>query len=83
MWHVWGTREVNTGVLRGILSERDLFNVGLTEVSLNGLDWIYLAQEREARLVLVTAIWKLRIPSDGRNSSLAVEISAFKMESSQ
>jgi hypothetical protein len=48
------------------------------EVSWNGLDWIYLAQEREIWWVLVTAIWKLRVPSDGRNSCLAVEISAFQ-----
>jgi hypothetical protein len=30
MWHVWGAREVNTGVLGGKLRERDLFkNLGV------------------------------------------------------
>jgi hypothetical protein len=52
--------------------------VGLTEVTWNGLDWIYLAQERKTWWVLVTAIWKLRVPSDGTNSCLVVEISAFQ-----
>jgi len=37
-------------------------NVNLKEVGIGGVDWIELAQDRDRRQALVTAVMNLRVP---------------------
>jgi hypothetical protein len=70
MWHVWETGEVRTGFWLGDLREGghlehpygDNIEMDLQELERGGVDWIYLAQDRDIWRSLVNAIINLRVP---------------------
>jgi hypothetical protein len=72
MWHVWGRREVHTGVWLGDLREGDrLGDPGVDGRIIlrrifgkwdGGMDWIELAQDRDRWRALLNAVMNLRVP---------------------
>jgi len=68
MWHVWGTEEVHLGFCWGDLCERDHLEdpgiggrIILKRVfkSVEVMDWIALAQDRDRWQVLVSTVMNL------------------------
>jgi hypothetical protein len=72
MWHVWGTGEVHTGSWWGDLSEGDhledlrvdgrIILKWIFKKWYGGMDWIYMAQDRDRWRAVVSAVMNLRVP---------------------
>jgi hypothetical protein len=72
MWRVWGRGEVHTGLYWRKLTKRDhLEDPGVDgriilkwifERLDGGIDWIYLAQDRDRWRPLVNVVMNLRVP---------------------
>ena len=58
----WGKPEGRRPLGRLTLRWEDNVNMDLQEVRCGCMDWIYLAQDRNRRRVLVTEVMNLRVP---------------------
>jgi hypothetical protein len=69
MWHVWGRTEFHTGFWWGSLKESDSLGdqgiggkkikLSLIEICWEGVEWIYLVQDRDKWRAVVNAVMHL------------------------
>jgi len=75
MWRVWGRGEAYTGFRWGNLKQTDdLGDPGVDgriilrwifrKWEVGGMDWIYMAQDRDRWRALVNAVMNLRVPQN-------------------
>jgi hypothetical protein len=72
MWHVWEIGEVHTGFRWGDLGERGnlkdlgvdgrVINTDLQELGCEGMDWIYLAEDKKRWRASVNVVMNPQVP---------------------